>query len=218
MGGVQNWNALTKNIDHGLIHDMEHSQKIQYKHAKDCNGDLVLWFVIQDLFGSATILVPHRLFNSRHILEEQLFGVAKKPFLDCHFLQTPFGASHEVAFCFLECPCSLTEIIGIVTYIPTLSLNFAMLCQHGFNEIACYGLSHFQRVSFDQPWDHIPSEKLLMASIFRCLERYDNVTSGDPSLIIRWTVIKLLNTTVHVESRSRFCNARNTSATPCSPE
>jgi hypothetical protein len=77
MGGVQNWNALTKNIDHGLIHDMEHSQKIQYKHAKDCNGDLVLWFVIQDLFGSATILVPHRLFNSRHILEEQLFGVAQ---------------------------------------------------------------------------------------------------------------------------------------------
>jgi hypothetical protein len=42
--------------------------------------------------------------------------------------------------------------------------------------------------------------------------------SGDPSLIIRCTVIKLLNTTVHVESLSRFCKARNTSATPASPE
>jgi hypothetical protein len=31
-------------------------------------------------------------------------------------------------------------------------------------------------------------------------------------------VIKLLNTTVHVESRKRFCSARNTSATPASPE
>lgn len=31
-------------------------------------------------------------------------------------------------------------------------------------------------------------------------------------------MIKLLNTTVHVESRSRFDNALNTSATPASPE
>jgi len=31
-------------------------------------------------------------------------------------------------------------------------------------------------------------------------------------------VIRLLNTTVHVESRSLFCNALNTSATPASPE
>ena len=67
-------------------------------------------------------------------------------------------------------------------------------------------------------WVRVPSEKLLIASIFLCLERYANVASGDPSLIIRCTVIKLLNTTVHVESRSRFCSARNTSATPASPE
>lgn len=31
-------------------------------------------------------------------------------------------------------------------------------------------------------------------------------------------MIKLLNTTVHVESRSLFCNALNTSPTPASPE
>ena len=65
---------------------------------------------------------------------------------------------------------------------------------------------------------HSPSEKVLIASIFRCLERYANVTSVDPSLIIKCTVIKLLNTTVHVESLSLFCNARKTSATPASPE
>lgn len=65
---------------------------------------------------------------------------------------------------------------------------------------------------------NIPSEKLLIASIFLCCARYANVTSGDPSLTIKWTVIRLLNTTVHVESRSRCCNDRNTSATPCSPE
>lgn len=64
----------------------------------------------------------------------------------------------------------------------------------------------------------LPSEKLLIASMFRCLERYANVTSDDPSLIMRWTVIRLLNTTVHVESRSLFCSARKTSATPASPE
>lgn len=65
---------------------------------------------------------------------------------------------------------------------------------------------------------YTPSVKLLIASMFLWRARYANVASGDPSLIIKWTVIKLLNTTVHVESRSRFCNARNTSATPASPE
>lgn len=68
------------------------------------------------------------------------------------------------------------------------------------------------------PPQDLPSEKLLMASIVLCRARYANVASGDPSLIIRCTVIRLLNTTVHVESRRRFCNARNTSATPASPE
>jgi hypothetical protein len=57
-----------------------------------------------------------------------------------------------------------------------------------------------------------------MASMFLCLAKYASVTSDDPSLIMRCTVIKLLNTTVHVESRNRFCKARKTSATPASPE
>lgn len=35
---------------------------------------------------------------------------------------------------------------------------------------------------------------------------------------MRWTVIKLLKTTVHVESRNRWWSARNTSPTPASPE
>jgi hypothetical protein len=65
---------------------------------------------------------------------------------------------------------------------------------------------------------NVPSEKLLIASIFLCLARKSNVTSLEPSLIIRCTVMRLLNTTVHVESRRRFCNDRNTSATPYSPE
>ena len=57
-----------------------------------------------------------------------------------------------------------------------------------------------------------------MASV-RCgfLDRYFNVTSGSPSLIMRCTMIKLLKTMVHVESRSRFVRARKISATPASP-
>lgn len=54
--------------------------------------------------------------------------------------------------------------------------------------------------------------------MFLCSARYDRVTSCEPSRIIKCTVIKLLNTTVHVESRSRFCKERKTSATPASPE
>lgn len=66
--------------------------------------------------------------------------------------------------------------------------------------------------------ENLPSEKLLIASIFLCLDRKSSVTSGEPSLIMKWTVIKLLNTTVHVESLKRFCSDRKTSATPYSPE
>jgi hypothetical protein len=68
------------------------------------------------------------------------------------------------------------------------------------------------------PHENIPSEKLLIASIFLCLARKSKVTSGEPSLIMKCTVMRLLNTTVHVESRRRFCNDRKTSATPYSPE
>lgn len=47
--------------------------------------------------------------------------------------------------------------------------------------------------------------------------RYFKVTSGSPSRIIRCTMIKLLKTMVHVESRKRFVRARKISATPASP-
>lgn len=53
--------------------------------------------------------------------------------------------------------------------------------------------------------------------MFLCFARYASVTSGDPSLTMRCTVIKLLKTTVHVESRSRCCSALKTSPTPASP-
>jgi hypothetical protein len=67
-------------------------------------------------------------------------------------------------------------------------------------------------------YGNVPSVKELIAS-FRCgfCARYFSVTSGSPSLIIRCIMIKLLNTIVHVESRSRFVRARNISATPASP-
>ena len=58
---------------------------------------------------------------------------------------------------------------------------------------------------------------MLTASMFLCFAKYANVTSGEPSLIIRWTVIKLLKTTVHVESLKRCCRALKTSPTPASP-
>ena len=57
-----------------------------------------------------------------------------------------------------------------------------------------------------------------MAS-FRCgfWARYLSVTSGSPSRIMRCTIIKLLKTMVHVESRRRLVRARKISATPASP-
>lgn len=63
----------------------------------------------------------------------------------------------------------------------------------------------------------VPSEKLLIASLEGESARYFSVTLGSPSLIIRWTIIRALNTIVHVESLRRFCNARKISATPASP-
>lgn len=59
---------------------------------------------------------------------------------------------------------------------------------------------------------------MLTASMFLCFDRYASVTSAEPSLIIRCTVIRLLKTTVHVESLRRCCSALNTSPTPASSE
>ena len=56
-----------------------------------------------------------------------------------------------------------------------------------------------------------------MASFEGESAKYFKVTLGSPSLIMRWTMMSALNTIVHVESRSRFCNARKISATPASP-
>ena len=64
---------------------------------------------------------------------------------------------------------------------------------------------------------YVPSEKLLMASFEGDSAKYFNVTLFSPSRIIRCTMIKPLKTIVHVESRNRFVNVRNTSATPASP-
>jgi hypothetical protein len=59
--------------------------------------------------------------------------------------------------------------------------------------------------------------KLLIANLFGDSDIYLNVTSGWPSLIMRWTTINALKTIVHVESLSRICKVRKTSATPDSP-
>lgn len=64
---------------------------------------------------------------------------------------------------------------------------------------------------------HIPSEKLLIASLEGDSAKNFNVTLGSPSRIIRCTMMSDLKTIVHVESLNRFCNARNISATPASP-
>ena len=56
-----------------------------------------------------------------------------------------------------------------------------------------------------------------MANLLGDSDMYLKVTSGWPSLIIRWTTIKDLKTIVQVESRSRSCKVRKTSATPDSP-
>lgn len=64
----------------------------------------------------------------------------------------------------------------------------------------------------------LPSDRWSSESMLRCLARKASVTSGEPSRIMRWTVMRLLSTTVHVVSRSLCCRARKTSPTPASPE
>jgi hypothetical protein len=73
-------------------------------------------------------------------------------------------------------------------------------------------------VGLGNVYEDVPSVKELMAS-FRCgfCDRYLRVTSGSPSRIMRCTMIMLLKTMVHVESRRRFVRARKISATPASP-
>ena len=56
-----------------------------------------------------------------------------------------------------------------------------------------------------------------MASLLGDSAKYLNVTSGAPSLIMRWTMMSDLKTIVQVESRSRNWSVRKTSATPASP-
>jgi len=64
----------------------------------------------------------------------------------------------------------------------------------------------------------IPSVKLLIASLrCGCCARNLSVTSGSPSRIMRWTIMRALKTIVHVESRNLFVRALKISATPASP-
>jgi hypothetical protein len=70
-----------------------------------------------------------------------------------------------------------------------------------------------KKIDLDSPSVKLPTNKEL-----RLLARNARVTSGEPSRIMRWTVMRPLNTMVHVESRSRYCSARMTSPTPASPE
>lgn len=39
----------TQDVDHCLVHDMEHGQKVQYKHPEYRNGDLVFGLIVQNL-------------------------------------------------------------------------------------------------------------------------------------------------------------------------
>ena len=65
---------------------------------------------------------------------------------------------------------------------------------------------------------NVPSVNELIASfLVGFCARYFSVTSGSPSRIMRCTMIRLLNTIVHVESRNRLVRARKISATPASP-
>jgi hypothetical protein len=70
-----------------------------------------------------------------------------------------------------------------------------------------------KEIGLDSPSVKLPTNKEL-----RLLAKKARVTSGEPSRIMRWTVMRPLNTIVHVESRSRYCSARMTSPTPASPE
>lgn len=65
---------------------------------------------------------------------------------------------------------------------------------------------------------NVPSVNELIASfLVGFCARYFRVTSGSPSRIMRCTMIRLLKTIVHVESRRRLVRARKISATPASP-
>jgi hypothetical protein len=65
--------------------------------------------------------------------------LTKKAFINTHLLKPPLCTTDKIAFRFPICPRSLAQIIGIMTNITALGLNFAMLCQHGLNKVACKG-------------------------------------------------------------------------------
>jgi hypothetical protein len=144
--------------------------------------------------------------------------LSQKALFHRHLLQSVFCSFHEVTFCLPIRPCPFSEIIGIMPYVTSLGIDFQVPLAKPSDKGQIKGFAIYRDAGF-QDVGSLPSLMLLLiASIFRCFARYDNVTSGEPSLIIIWTVIRLLNTTVHVESRRRFCKTLNTSATPCSPE
>lgn len=113
----------------------------------------------------------------------------------------PAGASpHEVGLGVLISLHSFQQVLVVSLDVATLSLYCLLLA-----------LDH------DSTWLVLPSVKELIASLCSEPAKYRRVTSGAPSLIIRCTINKDLNTIVQVESRSRSWRVRKISATPVSP-
>ncbi len=110
---------------------------------------------------------------------------------------------------------------GLVLLDSSVSTSIFNLTRATGSYDYTFTASHLANESLHGPrsfWRDAPSEKLLMAS-FRGppSARYPSVTSGSPSRIIKCTIMRDLNTMVHVESRKRFWRARKTSPTAASP-
>jgi hypothetical protein len=123
--------VYTKNIDHGMVHKLEHCQKVQYQHSEDHNCDLILWLVVQYLKPSAKCFkevekLAHITFQQRSDLMLHSFGFSQKSFINRHLLQPPLCTPYIIAFCIPERSSSLAQVIGIVTDISTLGLDFTM--------------------------------------------------------------------------------------------
>jgi hypothetical protein len=106
--------------------------------------------------------------------------------------------------------CNLSQRQQLITQG---GLPLSALCQFSMER----STASFSTKS-ETTYGNVPSVKELMASFrWGFCARYFKVTSGSPSRIMRCTIIMLLKTMVHVESRNRFVRARKISATPASP-
>lgn len=135
-------------------------------------------------------------------------GFPEQSLVNRKLLKSRFFSSDPIYSRISICAYAFCEVAGIVSYVSPLNLRYHIHQKYFLDVIG----AHRPRLFVNSP-----SVKEPIASWLRCFARYANVASGDPSLIIKWIVIKLLSTTVHVESRNRNCNARKTSPTPASP-